>query len=547
MKAPLALGSKATEVRALPASATALPLLRALPVAGLLRWALLGAIVAGALFLRLYRMDGLITYYPDTYAQLRAVENLLSGQVPISYHYPPGVALFMAPIFILLPDSLLTMQAAILAAGIALVLVGYVVMLARTGDRRAALFLAAAAGLGGTFVFHSRVGWFDVINTLLIALSLFLAPLTVRRGLAALLPYGLLVFTTVTIRHTNLVVLPALFLASLDLGSRRLSWPLVVAHLRSRAVVTVGLMVLGLYVAYLGTASDSLARFFRTNTGDSIIDLSNYLPRLGDYLRVSLVGYEGAWGWEDAVAAAAVLALAAVGVQRLWVANRGLLAPLAYLILIWSPVHALYEIFDARYAMPPHFFLLFLAALGLSISLERLGGLPHPWQRVGLVSVLALVLALFVGRQLAHDIAFLQQWPDEVAHNREQAYDEIRVYLRTLDGTKALLVSSQALAVDRANPEMATYDLLPHSETYGINADSIARLLAYVREQQASGRTVYYHYTEYEDVGSRFRKYELGFDAYFQALQHEFTLRELVRADERPQRLYLVEPVLASN
>ncbi len=541
MKAPLAVRGGAVSAPSLPLPAPAVPALRRLPLARLLPWALLGAIAGLALFLRLYRLDGLITYYPDTYAQLRAVENLLSGTVPVSYHYPPGVALFLAPAFALLPDTLVTMQAAILASGMALILAGYGAMLATTQDRRAALLFAAALAFGGTFVFHSRVGFFDVINTLLIACSLFLAPFAAKRGTAVLLAYGLLVFTTITVRYTDPIVLPALFLASAPLDNQRPSLRLFIDHARSRAVLTVGFVVAVLYAAYLATAFGNLTRFADSDAG-SAFDLGHYLARLGDYWRASAVGYAGSWGWTDVIAAGAAFALAAEGARRLWAIDRRLLASFACLLALWAPVHAGYEVFDPRYAMPPHLFVLFLAALGLSSTVGRFRQLAQPWQRVGLVSALAFALALFVGRQLAHDITVLQAWPRDAAHNREQAYDVIRAELRDLDGPSSTLISSQVLAVDRANRELATLDLIRHSETYGINEDSIARLLAYVREQQQRGRTVYYHYTEYEDVRSRFRKYEMGFDAYFRAIQHAFTVRELIRADDRPQRLYVIEP-----
>ena len=60
----------------------------------------------------------------------------------------------------------------------------------------------------------------------------------------------------------------------------------------------------------------------------------------------------------------------------------------------------------------------------------------------------------------------------------------------------------------------------------------------------APALTVYYHYTPYEHTRSRLRRYELGFDAYFSALQGEFTLRELVRYPSATpvQRLYVLEP-----
>lgn len=43
---------------------------------------------------------------------------------------------------------------------------------------------------------------------------------------------------------------------------------------------------------------------------------------------------------------------------------------------------------------------------------------------------------------------------------------------------------------------------------------------------------------------SRFRKYELGFDAYFTALEREFSVQELVRSPsaDRVQRIYAIEP-----
>src|SRR3990170_8757516 len=116
--------------------------------ARLLPWACLGTIVAAALAVRLYHLDGLVTYYPDSYAQLRAVDNLLSGHFPTSYLYPPGVALFLAPAFAVLPNTLVTMQATILVAGIALVLLAYGAGLATTGDRRAAPLLPPAGALG---------------------------------------------------------------------------------------------------------------------------------------------------------------------------------------------------------------------------------------------------------------------------------------------------------------------------------------------------------------------------------------------------------------
>ena len=510
----------------------------------LLPWVALGAIVAGALFLRLFRLDGSIIYYPDTYGQLRAVDNLLSGSVPISYHYPPGVALFLAPVFAFFPNTIQTMQATIIAASIALVVLAYVATIVTTGERRAALVFAAAVAISAALVFYSRVALFDVINTLLIALSLFLAPYALRRGPAVLLPYVLLVFTTLTVRHTNLVLLPILFVASLPAGS----WSLqtMLRHLRSRAVVTVGLLLLALYIAYVATAIESLSRFTNSQ-GSSVIDLSGFLPRLGQYVQASLIGYGEEFNWLLSSVAAIVLVLAAVGAQHLWRTNRGMLVPIIMLLVVWSPVHAAYLFFASRYTLPAFYFVLMLATVGLSVSIQRAGRLDDVRQRFRLRSALALAVTMFVGLQIIIHIDYLQQWPERVADNVERSYGEIRPILEDLDGTNSVLLSSQALAVDRANPEMTTYDLITHSETYGINDDSIDRLLAYVEEQQADGKTVYYYYTQFEVEQPRLRNYELGFDAYFVALRQEFSIRLLAYPTERPERLYIIEPLPANE
>ena len=536
------------EAPALPGQPGARSRVRPVVSARVLSWAALASVLGVALFLRLYRLDGFLTYYPDSYAQLRAVENLLAGHFPVSYFYPPGVALFLAPAFALFPDTLATMQAAVLVAGLALVVVAYAATLRLTGDRRAALVHAAAVAIASIFVFHSRAALFDVINTLTITTALVLAPLVARQRLAWQAGYGLLVFVAITVRFTNPVVLPSLFLASLLATGKPISLRGAIDHLRSRPVLTVGLIAGALYAAYLGTALATLTRFGNPSAG-SVIDLAGYLPRLGRHALAALTGQDGELSVEDGPLALAVLALAVVGGRRLWRTNRQAALPIVLLVALWLLVHATYNVFQARYAMPAFFFVLLLAALGLSVCVDSLRGLSRPWQRVGLVGLLALTVALFAGRNLSQDTYYLRVWPSEMGQDgREVAYDELRDVLSGLDGPSSVLLSSQALAVDRANETLVTYDLLEHSESYGINQDSIDRLLAYTREQQVRGKTVYYHYTEFEDVQSRFRKYELGFDAYFSSLEREFAVQELYEfpSQRRMQRIYAIEPLQPS-
>lgn len=549
MKALLSVRSAIAAAPALP-QASAVAHQGGLPavVARLRVWGPLTAIMAGALFLRLYRLEGAITYYPDSYAQLGAIEHALSGTFPFVVLYPPGVALFLSPVFALLPDTLATMQAAILATGVGLVVLAYLGGLWTTNDRRAAVLFTGAVAFSATFVFYSRVALFDVINTFLIALSLFLAPLVVRRGLPALLAYALLVFVTITIRYTNPMILPALFLASLDAGHQPLSARRIIDHLRSRSVLVVGSVVGALSVAYFALSFEALSRFGNSESGD-IFEFTTYLSRVGQYARASLIGYGDEFRWSDGITAAGVLAFAGIGARRLWQTNRTLMLPIAVLILLWCPVHAVYNGFWDRYAMPAFFFVLLLATFGVSISLTWWRSLQLPWQRVAASGLLALAVTSFAAQQLAQDAAFLVRWPEEVDDSREYAYADVRDFLRGLDGSTAVLLSSQAMAVDTANPELETYDLFLHSTRYGINDRSLARLLAYVREQQAVGKAVYYHYTEFEDVRSHLRKYELSFYDYFATLGREFSAEPVVTyaSQTRTQRIYLMEPDAAAR
>ncbi|MGB2694886.1 MAG: hypothetical protein WBD55_06810 [Dehalococcoidia bacterium] len=511
--------------------------------ASLLRVAPLLGVLSVGLFLRLYAMGTFVTIYPDTYGQLQSVTNLLSGDLPLSYLYPPGIALFLAPFFALLPDTLETMHIAILFAGMALIVVAYVGCTATTGDRRAAFFFATAVAVGVTFVFHSRIGMFDVIHTLLVALSLFLAPLVIRRGFPVLVLYGLVVFAAATARYTNVILLPALMLASLEIGAQPLSWRYVCARLFSKGPITVGLVVSTLYAVYVVTAFDSLTRFADPQ-GSSVIDASGegYSTRIGQYMQASLLGYGGDFGWMEALAATGVLALAIVGALRLWSDRRGLLIPILYLAAAWLAIHAFYFAFWARYVMPVFFFVLLLAALGLSVCFHWFKQLHYPWQRVGLATIVAIIVAMFLSLQLAQDVTSVRETPTSGAARSEPAFEDIRNVLRTLNGDRTTLISSQSLAVERANPAMTVYDLIQHSGRNGINERSIVKLRTYVDEQIAAGKTVYYHYTGYEATGSQLHKYELGFDSYFQALSQRFTMREVIHPADSGQRLYRLEP-----
>lgn len=509
-------------------------------VARLLPSASLAAILAMALFLRLFRLNGFITFYPDTYGQMRAADNLVLGHIPITYLYPPGVALILAPFFALFPRDLTTLQTVIMAAGLALVGLAYCATAAATGDRRAALIHAFAVAMGATFVFHSRAALFDVINTLLVAASLLLAPsVAQRRSMLVLAGYGLLVFITITTRYTNPVILPALALAAVGAGADRVSWRLALHRFRSRQAVTVGAVVTGLYALYVATSAGGLTRFANSRSG-SVVDLHGYLPRIGQYVQASLIGYGEHLQWASIVIGLTVVPFAVCGARRLWRTNRRLAVPLSCLLLTWPLAHALYVDFWGRYAMPMYYFVLMLAALGVSRALAALPSLPRPGQRLALAGLLATTAAFFLVQQGAIDIAIFS-WNDRPAQIGEQTYEGIRSELRTVDGQGAVLISAQIMAVDRANSAMAPYDLLRHSETYGINEDSIRRLIAYVRAQQQAGATVYYHYTGYEQKRSDLDKYELSFYEYYHGLSQAFELR-LIGTSGPAQRLYQVLP-----
>jgi len=505
------------------------------------RWLPLAALVLGAVALRVVNVTSVVTFYPDSYAQLQATDNLLSGDFPIGYYYPPGVAVALAPFFLVLPDTLVTMQFAIASAGIALVLLAYFIPARWLDDRRAGLFFAAAVALSVPFVIYSRVVWFDIINTLLIAVSLVLAPAVARRGTGSLVLYGVLVFTTVTIRYTNIIILPALLLASLPDAAAPLTVRRVLAHVRSRAVFTVGLVFAALMCAYIATAHETFTRLGNDN-GGSVIDLAGYVPRVAHYVWVSLAGYGvGAWPVE-AVVVLTVLGLAIVGGRHLWVARPDFARPVFLLLIVWAPAHAPYEDFSNRYALPMVFFVLLLASIGLS---ELLRSLPEFTERSRAVvgGLVAIGLVVAIGWHAAVNGIVITTWPPgDLSSSREAAYDDIRTYLARLDAENVTVYSSQALAIDQANDDVSVYDLVRHANEHGINQTSAAQLADRVQDDLARGRVVYYHYSDFEDDPDRFARFEQGFDVYFAAIDERLPTRRAVTTVREDQRLYLIEP-----
>lgn len=519
---------------------------RAWLAAGLPWWLGLAPVVAVAVFLRLYRLgDQFITYYPDTYEQMAATSRLLSGQFPPFDTYSPGVALFLAPVFAVAPPTLATLQAVVVAAGVALVIVSFFAARATTKDQRVALLFALVVAVATAFVFHSRLATFDVINTLLIALSVFLVPIVVRRGPGVFLAYAVLVFITSTVKPPNVLLLPALFLYSLHMGPRPLSWRRVSEHLRSKAVLTVGLALLALYAAYIATAHAYLGRSaLDVGSGSLITSLDMYLLHLGQYLGTSLTGF-GFASFGDAVVAALVLGLAVIGARQLWQVNQGLLSAIAYIIIIWPLAFSVVPFSPSRYMLPPFYFVLFLAAFGFSVSLQWLMALPRPWQRAGLAGYLTLAAGFFLILPLARDASLLYVWPS--FSSLESAYQEIGSALRGVDGSDSVLVTSQVLGLKEANPSLQYVDLYRHSRRYGINPDSTRRLVDDMERHLSEGKTVYYLYTVEGDAFDVFYG-KAGYEAYFGALARNFSLTEIVRPSSRPDfRLYRVEPTATAE
>jgi len=488
--------------------------------AGVLSWpavrsaAVLAGIVLLALFLRTYRLE--IMTIGDTYEQLAATGKLLSADFPISKIYPAGVAVIMAAPMSVLPRTTATVEGIVLVCSVALVVTAYVATRKTTGDVIAATALSLAIACSPRMVFYARIEFFDAINALAIVLAVFVVPALRGRAVAVFIAYAAALAVIVSIRATNIVVLPAIIIYWIDPGRRwPASWDWARALLRKEIIVAVATFVACSAVLALVASSVSQA-------SNAPYSAQGYPGRVAFYEIFVFSDY----------AAILVLPLAALGAVRLWKRNPTVVLVSVYIALAWPASHAVVPFFNDRYMLPAVYFGSFLAAHGASDAIRRSAG------RAVLRATCVTILLGFVASQLAVDAYLLKGWPDRAATGYEAAFREMRPRIGGLrDGS--LIVTAQAGGLRYRDRHVEYLDLVNQSIPGGVNDRNIQTTLQSIRAAQNEGREVYYMYSDIEDGAKSERG--LNYYSYFTAVEGKFSMTEIYRAVSMDKfRLYRV-------
>ncbi len=476
-----------------------------------------GAIVLLALFLRTYRLE-IISINFDTYEQLTATKRLLSADLPISKIYPSGIAVIMAVPMTVLPRTVTTMQAVIIACSVTLPAVAYMATRRISGDALAATLLGLALAVSPRMVYYSRFELFDAVNALGIALVVFLVPALRGRPPAWFVVYGMLLAVVVSIRTTNIALLPAVAIYWTDPGQHVPAPGSVRRALLRREVVAAAVTFVLCW-----TVLALIGGFFQQASSVPFA-ARNYAARILLYEVFIFSDF----------AVLLVVPLAVLGARRLWRRNATIVLVAAYMIVAWPVAHAVVPFFEDRYMLPALVFGLFLAAHGASEALRRARG------RSLLLAVGVAALAMFVGYQLALDGYLLNGWPERAAKGEEAVYRELRPRLAQLSAG-SLVVTAHSRGLRDSTPRVRYLDLIDQSLPSGINSKNTEALLRSIREAQSEGREVYYLYSDAEAEKGSIGLPGPTYDTYFAAVAEQFELTEIFRASTVDKfRLYLV-------
>ena len=463
--------------------------------------------------MRLYDLT-VLGWIPDSYEQIAATQRLLQGDLPLSRIYPPGVAIVMAPFFLLLPDSLGTMQLLITGAGIALAPAAYLVTLRLSNDRVSAVLAALLVALSPAFLLYSRSAFYDTIYTVAFVAALFLPRDLHRRSIFFLVGYGALLALLANFRVTFLAMLPALLVIWLQPLDLRLS----LRSLLRDCVLTRALIVPAVF-AGLMLSSLLFGGWFGQPGSPPTLDA--FIPNLIFYYAVLLNGLAGPL---------LVLPLAVLGVIKLWRGQRSLAAAICYLILVWPAVFAQFYFVDTRYMLPPLFLVFVLVATGASViwSAPVPAAFVERARRVYAPAAAAGFLLVFMA---AYSATIIGGWDHRAAESDPALARELQPRLTQLDDG-ALLVSAMLRGLEPEQVRRAGLDLIDHHRAYGSGAEGVEALTATIDRALADNREVYYLFSRYEAGDDMVGDGRQGFGAYFDAVEARFGVNEVFRTSQ---------------
>ena len=482
-------------------------------IAGSLRmFSILGVILAGGVFLRLYNLQP-FAWVPDQYERLIEAKELLSGELPDSVIYPPGVTLLLAPFVALLGPTEGTMQAMTIVFSLALVPVAYLWVWRTTSDRLAATLLAGACAAAPAFLEPARGGSVDSVVTLLVVVALLLVPSLKGRGVLAFLGYGLLLALLFNIRPTNVFLVAPLVVYWLT--ENGVSWrPMAVA----RALLSKELIAVGVALA-LPCAVSVLAGNWYGGAYGGLLSFDQFSSNLTEY-------------WRQIVATWLGLLLlcvpVAVGLVELWRTRRPLALGLVSFLAIWPVVHSPFLFAAARYMEPAVVAWLFLAATGVSAAFAGRKLAARKIPRVWCIASLPW-FCLLLGLGSAFMVV---EWDDQAAQSDAGLAAEMKPVLRELP-REALMISAVTRAFSEDDFSIEYADLFDQAVEFKDKQAGVSDLGERTRSALAAGRQVYYLYSHMEADNRIFGGVWDSFRAYFDGLDEDFEMTEVHRTQHR--------------
>jgi 4-amino-4-deoxy-L-arabinose transferase-like glycosyltransferase len=471
-------------------------------------------VVCLAAFLRLYRLE-LQAWTPDTYEQMFAASRLIGGEFPLSRLYPPGIAVTLAPAYLIFPDTLATMQGVIIAMSLALVVLTYAWSQRLVDDGRAALLAAFSVATLPQFVYFSRDGLFDVVGTTYLLASVFTARLVRDRGVAWGAAYGVLVAITLNVRATNPAIVPAILIYALA--------PDVRATLR-RSLPT---MTSAAVVAGTLTCAGILAGGWWGTTSNGATTFADYVPNIGFYLR-TIAGD---------IYAPFIVPLALVGAHRLWKQNPPFMLMAGYVLVAWPLVHAPFLFANTRYMLPVVLLMLMLAAHGASVLVTA----PRTSKLAVFKPTAAGLVALYVAVLLIGGGAIVNNWSNMSGSSNEVAFKELRPQIAELP-SGSLVVGAVLRGLRESNHGVEYFDLIDHARTGGITPERVDDATARIDAALDADRNAYYVYSAFEAERDSLGKDDAGFDLYFNAIADTFEVTLLYQASLEDYRIYQIAP-----
>ena len=394
-----------------------------------------------------------------------------------------------------------------------------------TNDRLVPILLAVAVAIAPQFVYFSRDGLFDVINTAWIVTAILVVPWVRRQSLPVLVAYGALLAVAASIRATNPAFLPALMIYWIDAGKIGLN-PRAIWRVAFRPGPIVTIASMAVVFVTLAIAGGALSHA----TGKTPLTIDEAWPHIAFYATSEF----GGW-----LASPVIVVLAALGASYLWTRNRTLLYVSIYMLTIFPLAHVPLPFRNSRYMLPSLVFAMLLVAHApaaiTSLTARQTTAVRDGWRAI-LAAAFLLVGVYFA----ASDATQLINWPASAAKSDEAGYRQVRPAVRAMTpGT--LLVSGGARGVRDSNDHIEYLDLIDFSLTTDNGPVRVNEVMDRINRALAEGHPVYYLYTRIEGLDLTLAGPGPSYKLYFDAASERFHVTEVQPTTVKYFALYKIE------